>query len=96
MSENGGSVAELEIVRGLERLNVKLDELLRRGEDHETRIREVEKLGAPQREHAEQLADHEKRLRAVERWQWKLTGAVLAAGALGGSAGAGVTSLFGA
>ena len=102
MNENGGSVAELEIVRGLERLNVKLDELLRRGDDHEARLRVIEQRDDPSAEQArqlteqtKQLGDHEARLRVVERWQWKLTGAVVAAGILGGGAGAGVTALFG-
>lgn len=95
MNENGGSVAQLEIVRGLERLNVKLDELLRRGDDHEARLRVIEQRPDPAEEQGKQLADHETRLRTVERWQWKLAGAVLAAGALAGGVSGGVTSLFG-
>lgn len=99
MSENGGYwVAELEVIKGLERMNVKLDELLRRGDDHETRLRAIEQRGDPQRE-AEQLADLladlEARMRAQEKWRWQVAGAVVAAGVFGGGTGSALAQLFG-
>jgi hypothetical protein len=95
MNENGGSVAELEVIKGIERLNVKLDELLRRGDDHEARLRVIEHRDDPSREHAEQLADLQTRMRAQEKWRWQVVGALAAAGVLGGGAGASVTALLG-
>lgn len=93
MIENGGTgVADLEIIKGLERVNVKLDELLRRGDDHETRLRTLEQRP----DLADDVTDHETRIRAVERWKWQIAGAVLAAGALGGGASQALSAVLGA
>lgn len=72
-------------------VNFKLDQLLARGDDHETRLRQLEQRSDP----AIKISDHEARLRTMEAWRWKLTGAVLVAGAAGGSAGAVLAPLFG-
>jgi hypothetical protein len=96
MNENGGIVADLEIIKGIERLDVKVSELLRRGDDHEARLRVLEQRDDPSEEHGKQLVDHENRIRSGELWRWKATGAILAAGILGGGAGQALQAVMGA
>lgn len=80
-------------VQLLTRLEVKVDSLLARDDDHEARLRALEQKAVPPHEqHAEKLADHETRLRGLERWRWLMTG-IAAAG--GGAIGAAATTLLG-
>lgn len=83
-------------VQLLTRLEVKVDSLLARDDDHEARLRALEQRAAtppePPSTHVEKLADHEVRLRGLERWRWLMTG-IAAAG--GGAIGAAATTLLG-
>ena len=87
------SAMEPEAVQLLTRLEVKVDSLLARDDDHEARLRVLEQRAIPPHEqHEKQLADHESRLRGLERWRWLITG-IAAAG--GGAVGAAATTLIG-
>lgn len=80
-------------VQLLTRLEVKVDSLLARDDDHEARLRALEHRAAtPHEQHTDKLADHEIRLRGLERWRWLVTG-IAAAG--GGAVGAAATTFLG-
>lgn len=81
----------IQLTRMETRVDLKLDQLLARDDDHEKRLRRLESRSDP----AIKISDHETRLRSLEAWRWKLTGAVLVAGALGGGTGAAIAPLFG-
>lgn len=57
-------------------INTKLDTLILQRDDHETRIRDLEKSS----ESGEARADQELRLRKLEQFRWIVVGVALAAG----------------
>jgi predicted thioesterase len=61
----------------------RLDAQDGRGQDHEARLREIERHGT---------ATHERRIVAVELWRNRLIGAAAAAGVLGGGIGASISA----
>lgn len=71
-------------------LSTKLDLLIQRIDpmlmDHEQRIRELEKRTP------DGLAD---RLTALEQWRWRLAGAALGGGGIGGAIAAVLTTIIG-
>jgi len=98
-----------DVIDRLARIDVKLDQLLARGDDHEARLRVVEQRAEPQREHAVllqqqaneitelkgELAEQKKELGDVQRVRWQVTGLIagLAAGG-GGVVGSLVTNML--
>ena len=57
-------------------INTKLDTLILQRDDHETRLRHLEKSA----ESDEHRADTENRLRRLEQFRWLLMGACVASG----------------
>lgn len=64
-------------------IKTKLDILLVRHDDHETRLRAVEQRPAP--DHEKHL-DHETRIRGLERARWIAQGAAALTGTIAGAA----------
>jgi hypothetical protein len=81
-------VNESEIVDRLARIDVKLDQLLARDDDHETRIRTLEQRSDSHRAVEDLKAEMEKlqtRVAGLERFRWLITGAAAGAGGIVGS-----------
>lgn len=94
--ESGGLVTEAELIRSLTRIETKLDDALARVADHEERIRvQEQQVHAPDAEHAAAIVKLQEQMADMLKWRWRMTGAALGGGGLGGVLGAVVAAIVG-